>query len=174
MVYFNQTLNLFLQLSFMLNNEVSLKQTIIKNKSGTKPPGWVQNEEQTSTRQVTNRDAWWGNPLIQNFNLQDDEELNANSTASEFIQNYHWNMPADLCENLPVLRQLVVQVIIPSKQKRDQLIWNAKTSDNLCFSIQISRAFSATTIWSKLRHSSLKNPCLSGGLCLTKFHIMIS
>jgi len=28
MVYSNQTLNLFLQLSFKLNNEVSLKQTI--------------------------------------------------------------------------------------------------------------------------------------------------
>ena len=55
------------------------------------------------------------------------------SMQSEFIQNYHWNMPADLWQNLPVLRQLVVQVIIPSKQKRDQLIWNATTSYNLSF-----------------------------------------
>ena len=56
-------------------------------------------------------------------------KFNTNSTQQlpqlgrDYISNYCWNIPSDLLGQHPHMRLLVMQVILPVEDTKDQLIW---------------------------------------------------
>jgi hypothetical protein len=69
-------------------------------------------------------DAWCGEPLIQSLNLQSAHVSQFPMKLCNYIQNFHWYIPAEVSQMLPNLRNVVSKVPIPRQAKEDILVWN--------------------------------------------------
>lgn len=57
------------------------------------------------------------------FNLQPVQVSQFPKKLCNYIQNFHWYIPAEVSQMLPNLRSFISQVLIPRQAKDDFLIW---------------------------------------------------
>lgn len=54
-------------------------------------------------------------------------------SVCDFIHNFEWNLPSDLCNAHPVLTSQILQIEIPSELIPDSLMWKQSSNGLLTF-----------------------------------------
>jgi hypothetical protein len=76
-------------------------------------------------------DSWCGQVLAQTYNLPDHLVQLLPKKLDRYIVNQCWNISDELNQYFPNLRSLVSQVIIPSGNQRDKLVWKHSSEGDL-------------------------------------------
>jgi ribonuclease HI len=98
-------------------------------------------------------DKWCNSQSVAQFlHIPDAISLCLNSFVSDFIFNFHWNIPPELLQMFPALSLLIANVTLPLDHKQDCRYWNLTDSGNL--SLKEAYSFkchhSAQLHWAKL------------------------
>lgn len=76
-------------------------------------------------------DAWYGEPLHETLNVNQDIYREYPQFVHDYIQNFRWHIPQTILVQYPALKLLAEKVTIPMEDKEHKLIWNHNSNGEL-------------------------------------------
>ena len=76
-------------------------------------------------------DNWCGVHIADHFQIPISLSSTFPQHVNAFMVNKQWSIPIEIQNHVPLLKNLVTQVTIPTADQSDQLVWNHNASGNL-------------------------------------------